>query len=153
MRCVCAFGRVEGAGERGAAALEVIFHRCYSSPPTVLLAVNSACSHAPGCNQNDTLSVGLPVYFWTRLSDRKPGGHWYSKAFIRQCRYVISFYWYLQIKIIIILFAPEAAHLQKSFFFFFFTSSLWILRYLKGIMTLPNVDRFLTLRPPLESCT
>lgn len=67
MRCmhVCVFGGgafPEARGVYMAAALDVICHRCYSSPPAAFLAMNSACSRAPENCQNDSLSIRLPVH-------------------------------------------------------------------------------------------
>jgi len=61
--CVCggAFPNARGVGM--AAVLDVVRHTCYSSPPTALLAMNSACSQAPGSHLNDTFSIAIWMHF------------------------------------------------------------------------------------------
>lgn len=59
--CIRQGGFLEARGVYVAAALAVICHRCSSSPPTALLAMNSACSHALSSRQNDTLGITLQV--------------------------------------------------------------------------------------------
>lgn len=67
MRCVhvCVYSGgpfPEARGVYMAAALDVICHRCYPSPPAAFLAMNCACSRAPENCQNDSVSIRLQVH-------------------------------------------------------------------------------------------